>query len=545
MDTQTKLETITIPIYQTGNLIYQGIPLTSVEDFITLLNDNPQVQHWLVQHRDLVIQTSQRNVTVRYQTNYKTQPITCLFSPELGRFSQVIVSKLASKIRHYLSSFTAATFTSPTQIDPTPQPQLGLAYGGSDIPNLMMVQLITACFLVFLLKTKLTTVLSQVVFPRSTTKVGGGEIPPAPALSRLPDRTRANWRRRALQINWVDNDNLEIDSIPRRIVLLVTMVSNFFQFYLKVSNNHSYTTSYVMEAEIYDYFRSIRLDPSTPLSTRQLAQSVTEFHGSNVATRSRQTLPVNIELSTNRRRAKAYKVSLAGLTYSSQPKVFFYLATGHDVDYVTLDNKLPTDSNRQLTECYRTIISTLTQLNETFRFFHGDLHLQNILIHTDRSRCKFFDFDFSSCMGRPELSNTKLFEYKGVIGKDRFLKLYRDNDDWLVGFLCFYDAYRLFISINLNNPHGMDTLYGLDTPIRNRFIDCNTNQIVAEIQKLPDWIAFLRNVRELGESNSMENFCKWYRYFKFGRDVFNRFFCELSQVEVIYRNITGTAPPDV
>ena len=68
----------------------------------------------------------------------------------------------------------------------------------------------------------------------------------------------------------------------------------------------------------------------------------------------------------------------------------------------------------------------LSALNREFTFFHGDLHIGNVLINTDRTRCKFFDFDFSGCLGRRKLENTKLLlaHCRDQPLYDRLYKLY-------------------------------------------------------------------------------------------------------------------------
>ena len=95
-------------------------------------------------------------------------------------------------------------------------------------------------------------------------------VPPGPRQSRNPTRRRMNWHMRLLQINGMDNDDRTGGKIPRRIVLLVTLVSKFFQCFVKISNNQNYNMDYVTEVEVNDYFRSVRLDPSMTHGHRRL-----------------------------------------------------------------------------------------------------------------------------------------------------------------------------------------------------------------------------------------------------------------------------------
>lgn len=541
---------ISFPMLHGGNLIYRGISPQCLLDFITLLNHDGDLQQWLIESQVDILAISIYNIRVYDQpkslddTGLDTPdryPLVDVFQPLDEATIRELRESLHSGIREHIES------TIPTQkpITPefshiTPDTHHSIQVMGGSRMSSPFLNILVSAFLYYIFRDHTATVIVRRVY-RITESLdfqlagASSSIPPGPAPSRLPTRKRMNWRRTALQINTVDNDT---DRIPRRIVFLVTLVSKFFQCFVKASNNLDYTNDYILEAEVYDYFRSVRQDPDSTEAQRQASNWVTEFHGSGLARRSGTTLPINLELGGGRTKQKACKISLEGLRYTPLPNLFFYLATGFDIDYVAFGDVIRARHFTAIHKGFTTIVTTLGQLNREFRFFHGDLHPDNMLIHTDQTRCKCFDFDFSGCLGRPELENMKVLRIHSPNHRVylEFAPLYTENSDKFAGFLSFYDTLRLWIGIvlTMNIPHEL--LPGLDITIQNVYLEYNTTDILDEIKKLPEYQAYIPSADDTTPI-TIHNFMRWLRSNQPSRDIYNRYFCNLARVWNMYQNI--------
>ena len=537
---------IQIPIDISGQLYSNSISTQPLLDYIEVLNHDTQVQQWNIDHIDLLVQVA------TYKINMD-KGIDHLFTQYVTLQKQSILQKVNIHIRNTLSTIFSH-FTLPElskQHKHVSVPFISVQTGGLNhiLDNNIMFSLLVSSFLCYIFKENTPLVLSRKVLDRPHIDQSGGDCPlpmgnlvndPIPRLPsmRMEYHTKYMFRRSNISIDEKDLDRGR--DVSRRSVLLITVVSNRFQCYVKVSNNPKFMEDYLFESEIYDYFRSLRYSDSDDLY--QIARHVINFHGSNIVKKSIGWLPINIELN-NGDDVKC-KIDLKNIRYLTSQPSFIYMCTEYDPRFSIFRYVIDSRDTPKIFKGYYTIVEILGKLNYVCTFYHGDLHSSNIMINENCSRCKFFDFDCSGLYGEKDYSNLDVISaFSRDIGTyDRLKTVHEENCEWSRNFYFFFDCYRLLTSILIDLP--LDISYIEKHPrrfqktITNQLISFTPLQIIKELCKEPEWSEFVKS-----DPRSM-SFSHFYTYLydkqlqtskdKQEIDIYNHYFNDLKKVSSIF-----------
>jgi hypothetical protein len=319
--------------------------------------------------------------------------------------------------------------------------------------------------------------------------------------------------------------------------MLITVVSNRFQCFVKLSNNPYYIDDYTFESNIYDYFRSVRYSEDADYD-RSISENVINFHGSSLVKKSGNWLPINIELNDGD--DVKCKIDLRYTRYIDKRNQFIYLCTEYDPEFSIFQNVINSSSVSRIFNGYYTIVEVLGRLNNTFRFYHGDLHSGNIMVNSDCTRCKFFDFDMSGLYGEEEFANNDVITSfsRDTPSYNRLIKLHLSNCEWSRNFYFFMDSYRLLISILFR--FIPDIVFIREHPdyfnkiITNNIISFKPIEIIEEIYKFPEWIHFMETDPE---SINFNNFAIYLHNSGKYDDVYNKYYHDIKKIELIFNTL--------
>lgn len=137
-----------------------------------------------------------------------------------------------------------------------------------------------------------------------------------------------------------------------------------------------------------------------------------------------------------------------------------FLYEGLSSKYITLENfLLKKPSNKQMKRCIYDFIDSLIYLHKKKKFFHGDLHIANILVHTEKQNTVIFDFDHSSTQNTPISFNFYIL-YQAMT--QNVSNLSNISPSQLHQMVCgykglLYDIFRILATVLIHNEKHINT----------------------------------------------------------------------------------------
>lgn len=237
--------------------------------------------------------------------------------------------------------------------------------------------------------------------------------------------------RRTVQVKDTDN---------RRTIVGIVFPDIGLRCIAKCSNNEEYIIGYRQEAKVYSYFESKKEKSVCPFYGGVSGKAKRDRINANNISISIPIPSVNTSalISIPRKQFGEENTPISAPVYS--------LITDWDESYCTLEEALesnipPTLRNRHL----KNVMEVTGYLNNKYKFFHGDLKNDNIMVKKDGSAVRCFDFDWSGIV-KLVPNDTVLSYFEVDECKDIIHKFINEPSAKGLCFLLVLDAYRLFVS---------------------------------------------------------------------------------------------------